>query len=171
MKGPEAHRFLYSSASSVPPRADPGILFEKATKMPHSPRGRGVGVREPMSNQERTRCPWAEGELYVQYHDTEWGVPVHDTRLLFEVLILEGAQAGLSWETILKKRQNYRDAFENFDPAIVAIYGEKKRSSLLANAGIIRNRLKIESAVQNAKAFLAVQDEIGSLLKDILGFL
>jgi DNA-3-methyladenine glycosylase I len=108
------------------------------------------------------RCPWARTDLYVQYHDTEWGVPVHDDRLLFEFLILEGAQAGLSWETILKKRLSYREAFDRFDPALVARYGQKKRRSLLANAGIVRNRLKIEAAVQNAKSFLAVQAEFGS---------
>src|SRR6202008_3362024 len=97
------------------------------------------------------RCPWAKTELYVQYHDTEWGVPVHDDRLLFEFLILEGAQAGLSWETILKKRQNYRNAFDQFDPAVVARYGSNKRKILLADPGIVRNRLKIEAAIQNAK--------------------
>src|SRR3974390_1956493 len=97
------------------------------------------------------RCPWAKTELYVQYHDAEWGVPVHDDRLLFEFLILEGAQAGLSWETILKKRDNYRRAFDNFDPAMVARYSRKKRDDLLADAGIVRNRLKIEAAIQNAK--------------------
>src|SRR3954470_19210724 len=107
------------------------------------------------------RCPWAKGDLYIQYHDTEWGVPVHDDRLLFEFLILEGAQAGLSWEMILKKRQNYREVFDQFDPAVVAKYGQKKRQSLLSDAGIVRNRLKIEAAVLNAKAFLAVQKEIG----------
>jgi DNA-3-methyladenine glycosylase I len=108
------------------------------------------------------RCPWAKTDLYVRYHDNEWGVPVHNDRLLFEFLILEGAQAGLSWETILKKRQSYRDAFDNFHAAIVARYGLKKRKSLLADAGIIRNRLKIEAAIENAKAFLAVQDKIGT---------
>jgi DNA-3-methyladenine glycosylase I len=108
------------------------------------------------------RCPWAKNELYVQYHDTEWGVPVHDDRLLFEFLILEGAQAGLSWETILKKRDNYRQAFDHFDPAIVARYNQKRRKRLLANAGIVRNRLKIDAAVENAKAFLKVQDAIGT---------
>jgi DNA-3-methyladenine glycosylase I len=108
------------------------------------------------------RCPWAKTDLYVQYHDTEWGVPVHDDRLLFELLILEGAQAGLSWETILKKRGSYRDAFDQFDAAVIAKYGQTKRKSLLADAGIIRNRLKIEAAIQNAKMFLAVQDEFGS---------
>ncbi len=115
-----------------------------------------------MSQQDRIRCPWAKSELYVQYHDTQWGVPVHDDRLLFEFLILEGAQAGLSWETILKKRENYRRAFDNFDPALVASYGQKKCKLLLADAGIVRNRLKIGAAVHNAKALVAVQDEIGT---------
>src|SRR5258705_3979711 len=99
------------------------------------------------------RCFWASTELGIAYHDFEWGVPVHDDRLLFEFLILEGAQAGLSWETILKKRQNYRAAFDHFEPAIVAKYGRKKRKSLLSDAGIVRNRLKIEAAIQNAKMF------------------
>jgi DNA-3-methyladenine glycosylase I len=108
------------------------------------------------------RCPWANTDLYVQYHDTEWGVPVHDDRLLFEFLILEGAQAGLSWETILKKRHDYREAFDKFEPAVVASYGQKKRKSLLSNPGIVRNRLKIEAAIQNAKVFLAVQNEFGT---------
>jgi DNA-3-methyladenine glycosylase I len=116
------------------------------------------------------RCPWAKTELYIQYHDTEWGVPIHDDRLLFEFLILEGAQAGLSWETILKKRENYRRAFDNFDPAIVAGYGRKKRNDLLANPGIIRNRLKIEAAIENAKAFLTVQNELGTFDKYIWEF-
>ena len=111
---------------------------------------------------ELKRCPWAKGEEYVLYHDEEWGVPVHDDRLLFEFLILEGAQAGLSWATILKKRENYRKAFDQFDPALVARYGKKKQTNLLGNAGIVRNRLKIGSAISNAKAFLAVQDEFGS---------
>ncbi len=123
-----------------------------------------------MSERDKTRCPWAKTELYVQYHDTEWGVPVHDDRLLFEFLILEGAQAGLSWETILKKRENYRRAFDNFDPTVVARYGQKKLKGLLADAGIIRNRLKIEAAVQNAKAFLTVQDDIGTFDEYIWGF-
>ena len=116
------------------------------------------------------RCPWAKTDLYMQYHDTEWGVPVHDDRLLFEFLILEGAQAGLSWVTILKKRENYRDAFDAFEPAIVAKYGEKKRKSLLLDAGIVRNRLKIEAAIQNAKMFLAVQEEFGEFDKYIWEF-
>ncbi len=109
-----------------------------------------------------SRCPWAKSDLYIHYHDTEWGVPVHDDRLLFEFLILEGAQAGLSWETILKKRENYRQAFDGFDPALVSRYSSKKLASLLADVGIVRNRLKIASAVENAKAFLAVLDETGT---------
>ena len=116
------------------------------------------------------RCPWAKTELYIEYHDHEWGVPVHDDRLLFEFLILEGAQAGLSWETILKKRENYREAFDQFDPALVAKYGQKKRQSLLSNPGIVRNKLKIEAAIQNAKAFLAVQKEFGTFDKYIWSF-
>jgi DNA-3-methyladenine glycosylase I len=123
-----------------------------------------------MSQQDKTRCPWAKTELYVQYHDTEWGVPVHEDQLLYEFLILEGAQAGLSWETILKKRENYRRAFDNFDPAIVAGYGQNKRKRLLADAGIVRNRLKIGASVQNAKAFLAVQDNVGTFDEYIWGF-
>jgi DNA-3-methyladenine glycosylase I len=116
------------------------------------------------------RCPWAKTDLYVQYHDAEWGVPVHDDRLLFEFLILEGAQAGLSWETILKKRENYREAFDQFESAIVAKYGQKKRKSLLSDSGIVRNRLKIEAAIQNAKMFLAVKDEFGTFDEYIWGF-
>ncbi len=108
------------------------------------------------------RCGWARNEWSIPYHDQEWGVPQHDDRVLFEFLILEGAQAGLSWDTILKKRENYRAAFDRFDPAAVARYDGKIRRRLLANPGIIRNRLKIESTVQNAKAFLAVQEEFGS---------
>ncbi len=108
------------------------------------------------------RCPWARNELLIAYHDREWGVPVHDDRTLFEFLILEGAQAGLSWETILRKRENYRKAFDGFDPAKVARYGARETKRLLADAGIVRNRLKIAAAIQNAKAFLAVQKEFGS---------
>jgi DNA-3-methyladenine glycosylase I len=116
------------------------------------------------------RCPWAKTEQYVLYHDTEWGVPVHNDRLLFEFLILEGAQAGLSWETILKKRENYRAAFDQFEPTIVAGYGPKKRQRLLADSGIVRNRLKIEAATQNAKAFLAVREEFGGFAPYIWQF-
>ncbi|MBI3122394.1 MAG: DNA-3-methyladenine glycosylase I, partial [candidate division NC10 bacterium] len=109
------------------------------------------------------RCAWAgDDPLYVAYHDREWGVPVHDDRALFEFLVLEGAQAGLSWETILKKRDNFRVAFDNFDPRMVAKYDRRRVDTLLANPGIIRNRLKVSAAVQNARAFLAVQKEFGS---------
>jgi DNA-3-methyladenine glycosylase I len=110
----------------------------------------------------RQRCKWAASESMIRYHDEEWGVPVHDDRLLFEFLILEGAQAGLSWETILKKRKAYRAAFDAFDPKKVARYDAKKVRNLLKDVGIVRNRLKIRSAIQNAKAFLAVQQEFGS---------
>ncbi|HWH68252.1 MAG TPA: DNA-3-methyladenine glycosylase I [Candidatus Sulfotelmatobacter sp.] len=109
-----------------------------------------------------TRCAWAKGDLYSAYHDQEWGVPVHDDHRLFEFLILEGAQAGLSWITILKKRDQYRRAFDHFDAARIARYDARKLQQLLADPGIVRNRLKIESAVQNAQAFLAVQKEFGS---------
>ena len=109
-----------------------------------------------------TRCPWPTDELYIRYHDTEWGVPVHDDRVLFEFLILEGAQAGLSWHTVLKKRGNYRAAFDNFEAEKVARYGDQKIAALLNNAGIIRNRLKIHAAIQNARSFLKVQEEFGS---------
>ena len=108
------------------------------------------------------RCPWATGPLSVVYHDQEWGVPVHDDRGLFEFLILEGAQAGLSWITILKKRAAYRAAFDRFDPRKVAQYDEVKIAVLLANDGIVRNRLKVRAAVHNAQAFLAIQKEFGS---------
>lgn len=119
---------------------------------------------------EIVRCPWAQGMEYIEYHDREWGVPVHDDRRLFEFLILEGAQAGLSWLTILKKRESYRDAFANFDPTVVARYGKKEKEALLANAGIVRNRLKIDAAIGNAQAFLAVQEEFGSFDRYIWRF-
>jgi DNA-3-methyladenine glycosylase I len=112
--------------------------------------------------KERKRCAWARNPLAVAYHDREWGVPVRDDRKLFEFLILEGAQAGLSWDTILAKRENYRKAFDRFDPRKVARYGAAKKRQLLGNAGIVRNRAKIDSAVLNARAFLEVQKEFGS---------
>jgi DNA-3-methyladenine glycosylase I len=119
----------------------------------------------------KQRCSWTGSDpIYIAYHDTEWGVPVHDDRRLFEFLILEGAQAGLSWLTILKKRLNYRKAFDNFDPRKVAEYDNRKISELIANKGIIRNRLKIEAAIQNAGSFLAVQQEFGSFDKYIWQF-
>ena len=108
------------------------------------------------------RCDWAKNDLAIHYHDTEWGVPEHDDRRLFEFLILEGAQAGLSWDTVLRKRENYRAAFDDFDAEKVARYDERKCAELLGNEGIIRNRLKIASAVQNAQNFLKVRDEFGS---------
>jgi DNA-3-methyladenine glycosylase I len=109
------------------------------------------------------RCPWPGiDETYIKYHDEEWGVPVHDDRKHFEFLVLEGAQAGLSWATILKRRENYRQAYDNFDPAKVAKYDDAKVAELLANAGIIRNRKKIESSIKNAKCFLEIQKEFGS---------
>jgi DNA-3-methyladenine glycosylase I len=108
------------------------------------------------------RCPWARNELAIRYHDEEWGVPVHDDRLWFEFITLEGAQAGLSWDTILRKRDAYRSAFKGFEPARVAKFGDRDIARLLADEGIVRNRLKINSTIGNAKAFLAVQKEFGS---------
>ena len=122
----------------------------------------------------RFRCPWCEnsplGALYLDYHDHEWGVPVHDDQVLFEFLILEGAQAGLSWSTILAKRENYRKAFAGFDPLKVAKFNAEKSALLMQDPGIVRNRLKIKSAVGNAIAFLAVQREFGSFDKYIWSF-
>jgi DNA-3-methyladenine glycosylase I len=117
-----------------------------------------------------SRCRWASNEWNIPYHDTEWGVPVHDDRMLFEFLILEGAQAGLSWDTILRKRERYRNAFDNFDVTRVARYDAKKVRSLLADAGIVRNRLKISATIDNARAFLKVQEEFGSFDKYIWQF-
>jgi DNA-3-methyladenine glycosylase I len=112
---------------------------------------------------KRVRCGWATTDpLYIAYHDTEWGVPSHDERHLFEMLILEGAQAGLSWITILRRRESYRQAFDNFDPEKIARYGAKKKAALLADPGIIRNRAKVDAAIANARAFLAVREETGS---------
>jgi len=117
------------------------------------------------------RCTWAgDDPLYTRYHDEEWGVPCHDDRMLFEMLILEGFQAGLSWITILRKRENFRRAFEGFDPAHIANYGDTDEARLLADAGIVRNRLKIAAASRNARAFLAVQDEFGSFDRYIWGW-
>ncbi|MDE3178846.1 MAG: DNA-3-methyladenine glycosylase I [Acidobacteriota bacterium] len=110
----------------------------------------------------RKRCPWARSELSIAYHDEEWGVPIHGDRRLSEFLILEGAQAGLSWETVLKKRAAYRAAFDNFDARRVARYDARRVERLLANPGIIRNRLKIDAAIGNARAFLKIQEEFGS---------
>jgi DNA-3-methyladenine glycosylase I len=124
----------------------------------------------PTGNQNRQRCHWAKSPLMIAYHDEEWGVPVHDECRLFEFLILEGAQAGLSWETILNKRENYRRAFDRFDAKKVARYDRRKVRELLANAGIVRNRLKIAAAISNAQAYLAVQKEFGSFDRYIWQF-
>ncbi|RUT79597.1 DNA-3-methyladenine glycosylase I [Ancylomarina longa] len=120
---------------------------------------------------EKTRCAWAgSNPLYKSYHDTEWGVPLHDDQMLFEFLILEGAQAGLSWITILRKRENYREAFDNFDPNIIVDYTTSKVEELMQNEGIVRNRRKIEATIKNAKAFLEVQREFGSFNEYIWSF-
>jgi DNA-3-methyladenine glycosylase I len=124
----------------------------------------GKGFPDPV------RCPWASGELSIRYHDEEWGVPVHQDRTLFEFLILEGAQAGLSWNTILNKRENYRQALDGFDPERVARYRRRRIDRLLLDPGIVRNRLKIASTVANAKAFLEVQKEFGSFDRYIWQF-
>lgn len=117
------------------------------------------------------RCPWCEGdELYIEYHDREWGVPVHDDRKHFEFLVLESAQAGLSWLTILRKRENYRRAYDNFDPRVVACYDQQKIEELIQNKGIIRNRRKIEASIVNARRFLEIQQEFGSFDRYIWRF-
>ncbi len=116
------------------------------------------------------RCEWSTSDLSITYHDEEWGVPVHDDRTLFEFLILEGAQAGLSWETILKKRDNYRRVFDEFDARKIAKYGQKKVDALLADPGIVRNKLKVAATIQNAKSFLEVQNEFGGFDAYVWGF-
>jgi len=126
-----------------------------------------------MTKKVRTamrRCRWAQSPLMMAYHDAEWGVPVHDARRLFEFLILEGAQAGLSWEIILRKRESYRRAFDRFDPAKVARYDKRKIRALLADEGIVRNRLKIESAISNARIFLAIEEEPGGFDRYVWNF-
>jgi DNA-3-methyladenine glycosylase I len=151
----------------------PGLLETELSRMP-----RFAGARDRQYDSMRgefreqfhikretpalTRCPWAKSTLSIHYHDEEWGVPVHDDRKLFEFLVLEGAQAGLSWETILNKRENYRSALDGFDFRKMARYDRRKIAQLMKNPGIVRNRLKIASAVQNAEAFLRVQAEFGS---------
>lgn len=124
----------------------------------------------PKSSADLSRCTWPTRPLDIAYHDAEWGVPLHDDRALFELLTLEGAQAGLSWSTILAKRENYRRAFDNFDAEKVSRYNAKKVATLLNDAGIVRNRLKIAATIQNAKAFLAVQKEFGSFDRYIWQF-
>ena len=124
---------------------------------------RVAGRVDALTKTDPRRCPWCLGsDAYMSYHDREWGVPVHDDRTQFEFLVLEGAQAGLAWSTILNKREAYREAFAGFDPARVAGYGPRDTEALLANAGIVRNRLKVEAAVNNARRFLAVQEEFGT---------
>jgi DNA-3-methyladenine glycosylase I len=127
-------------------------------------------MKAPRKSGSVVRCSWPSNELSILYHDHEWGVPQHDDRVLFEFLILEGAQAGLSWDTILQKRESYRAAFDGFDLKKIARYDRRKTQSLLRDAGIVRNRLKIASAIQNAKAFLAVQKEFGSFDRYIWQF-
>jgi DNA-3-methyladenine glycosylase I len=127
-------------------------------------------VTEKSSGDSRVRCGWARNDLAIRYHDEEWGVPVHDDRRWFEFLLLEGAQAGLSWDTILRKRENYRTAFAGFDPVRVARFDRARIARLLANDGIVRNRLKIESAISNAKAFIEIQGEFGAFDKFIWRF-
>ncbi|MFH5182095.1 DNA-3-methyladenine glycosylase I [Paenibacillus sp. TAB 01] len=120
---------------------------------------------------QKERCGWVNSDpLYIDYHDKEWGVPVHDDRKLFEMLVLEGAQAGLSWYTVLKKRARYREVFDGFDPERVALYDEAKMAELLQDEGIIRNKLKVQSAVTNAQAFLRVKEEFGSFDRYIWQF-
>src|SRR5579863_4859722 len=121
--------------------------------------------------KNKIRCAWVnENPLYINYHDREWGVPVYDERILFEFLILEGMQAGLSWLTILKKRENFRASFDNFDAEKIAKYNQRKINALMANAGIIRNKLKIQAAITNAKAYLKIKKEFGSFSKYIWQF-
>jgi DNA-3-methyladenine glycosylase I len=127
-------------------------------------------ARKQINEEKLIRCAWATGELSVRYHDEEWGVPLHDDRTFFEFLILEGAQAGLSWSTILNKRENYRRAFDNFEPERVARFDRRRIQKLLANSGIVRNKLKIASSVENAKAFLRLQEEFGSFDRYIWQF-
>jgi len=122
-------------------------------------------MKKILATDNRERCSWARSPLMVRYHDEEWGVPLHDDRALFEFLVLEGAQAGLSWETVLRKRENYRRAFDCFDAAKIARYDKRKVRKLLADPGIIRNRLKVSAAIANAQAFLAVRKEYGSFNK------
>jgi len=122
----------------------------------------GIAMAKTRSEKGIVRCRWASNDWNIPYHDAEWGVPVHDDRLLFEFLILEGAQAGLSWDTILRKRARYREVFDNFDVERIARYDAKKVRSLLADAGIVRNRLKIAATIDNARAFLKVREEFGT---------
>jgi DNA-3-methyladenine glycosylase I len=143
------------------PSASSGQALSKGTKG-GAPDSRFEPQMKTPGKSGSVRCWWPSNELSILYHDREWGVPQHDDRVLFEFLILEGAQAGLSWDTILQKRENYRAAFDGFDPKKIARYDRRKTQRLLGDEGIVRNRLKIASATRNAKAFLAVQKEFGS---------
>jgi len=127
-------------------------------------------VKEANAPDSLTRCSWARDDLARRYHDEEWGVPLHDDHRLFEFIVLEGAQAGLSWDTILRKRESYREAFDNFDPAKIARYDARRVERLLKNEGIVRNRLKIASAISNAKAYLKVTEEFGTFDEYMWGF-
>jgi DNA-3-methyladenine glycosylase I len=127
-------------------------------------------MKAPRQKSNIVRCAWPSNDLSILYHDCEWGVPQHDDRMLFEFLILEGAQAGLSWDTILRKRENYQAAFDGFDPKKIARYDRRKTARLMRDEGIVRNRLKIASAIRNARAFLAVQKEFGSFDRYIWQF-
>jgi DNA-3-methyladenine glycosylase I len=144
-------------------------MWEEAIRFPHL-----FSIKEElksMAAKEKNRCAWClKFDQYIEYHDNEWGVPVHDDRTHFEFLILEGAQAGLSWATVLKKREGYRKAFADFDPEKVARFSEKKMEKILLNPGIIRNRLKVKAAINNAQCFLKVQKEFGTFDKYIWGF-
>jgi DNA-3-methyladenine glycosylase I len=148
----------------------PTYCVSRSTLQQFSPDNASSCARASLAAMKSTRCAWAQAEPNLSYHDAEWGVPLHDDRALFELLILEGAQAGLSWTTILTKRENYRHAFDRFDAAKISRYGPKKIAALLADAGIVRNRLKIAATIGNAKAFLAVQREFGSFDRYVWSF-
>jgi DNA-3-methyladenine glycosylase I len=154
-----AVRRAFSFGCNVGRRKRPG--FPRKNIPRRTVETRSNAMRQALVSKLR-RCHWAQSEIMVRYHDEEWGVPVHDDRALFEFLILEGAQAGLSWETVLRKRERYREVFDGFDASKIAAYGKEKMRVLLADPGIIRNRLKISAAVSNARAFLEVQREFGS---------
>jgi DNA-3-methyladenine glycosylase I len=162
-----ATRTVYVRAASRLPRV---AAYNRAGTPRRASRSPAKIRMTPTRKHDPKRCHWAKSPLMAAYHDEEWGLPVHDDRLLFEFLILEGAQAGLSWETILNKRENYRRAFDRFHAAKIARYDSKKVRELMANAGIVRNRLKIAATISNAKAFLAVQKEFGSFDRYIWQF-
>lgn len=142
---------------------------QQKTHLPSKKRNPTTNMAETQSN-DQSRCAWPKNDLAIRYHDEEWGVPLHDDVRFFEFIVLDGAQAGLSWDTILRKREAYRAAFDGFDPRVVADYGERKIKQLLSNPGIVRNRLKVASAIRNAKAFLEVQAEFGTFDAYIWGF-